>query len=716
MAIQPPALARATVVGLLLAPGSLIAQTPPPGCEAVELRTVKASAATLASKAFRRVQKLLKRASKNRSNSSKFNANQHQEYMGKLLQENTALFAEVPEYGYQCPVDAGCTLIPMSEKINSYHSNIKKLSRIEKKASRSLAKSGRASSNARSATSYRKLLKILAELPATIQSCEIHQPISSFVDPKRVIDWKGHVGVPGGIPQRTNLCATINSASATLVADINQAIQQCPDNQVVYLPAGTYNLTGSITFDRKSNVTLRGAGPGSTILVPTNNITTAINTGQNALSARKNIVSGSTKGSTAIVVEDVTGIQPGTLVDIFEANDPDFYWSRGGTYDRTGQLARVIQVDVATKTLHLEDPLMWDFTRSPGYRFYILPQLQYSGIEDLTIQAGSSYDGSMIMVWNAYAFWIKNVETAWGNGNEHIFLYGNLRTEVRDSYFHDTYSTTDGYGLTTVKGGGGEAGPWGRGGTTGLLVENNIFSGFWHSIILETESAGVIAYNFSRNARYPGWPDYQIADFNTNHGEHGMMVLFEGNVAAGIQNDGYHGSTSHHTYFRNWFSGQHVNTNRTGNIKTVDLCRYSYYHNVIGNVLGNPSWPRSTIGRYLMTGMPGYTEQAVIYRLGYPNLGNNGYTAGNPPSNGDAGGFDPKVEETLFRHGNYEYQNNQFEWNANAGSKNLPASLYLSAKPGWWGNLAWPAFGPRPDDPTTLLTGEIPAQKRFSGM
>jgi hypothetical protein len=42
---------------------------------------------------------------------------------------------------------------------------------------------------------------------------------------------------------------------------------------------------------------------------------------------------------------------------------------------------------------------------------------------------------------------------------------------------------------------------------------------------------------------------------------------------------------------------------------------------------------------------------------------------------------------------------------------NLPASLYLSAKPSWWGNLAWPPFGPD----ISPMTNKIPAQVRYEG-
>ena len=532
----------------------------------------------------------------------------------------------------------------------------------------------------------------------------------------RKIDWS-KTGVPGGIPNRTTIYATINAATygnGTTDASgvINTAIANCPANQVVYLPAGTYRLNSSIHFQAKKNITLRGAGIGKTILAPVNGLVSAITTGQTGLASARTILSGSTKGSVSITVDNATGITAGTILDIFQADDPDFYWTRGLT-EHTGQYVLVTAVNGTT--VQFEDPLVWGFDKSPRCRAQVGQHMAWCGVEDLTLTAGSGYSGSMIQFWNAYASWIKNVETAWGNGNEHIFLFGNLRCEVRDCYVHDTYSTTDGYGVMT---GSGYGGP--RGGCTGLRIENNIFSGLWHSVLLETEVGSVVAYNYSRNARYTGWPDYQIPDFNGNHGPHGMMCLFEGNLAGGMQQDGYHGSVSHITYFRNWFSGQHVDANRTGNIKCLDLCRFSYYHNAVGNVLGNPNWPRTTTGRYEMTGSPDYTAQTVIYRLGYPNMGNNGYSTVNPPSNPDAGGLDPKVKSTLMRWGNFDYQNNAARWEASelpAGvpvppDHSLPASLYYSAKPAWWGALAWPPFGPD----LSPMVNKLPAQLRYEGI
>lgn len=84
----------------------------------------------------------------------------------------------------------------------------------------------------------------------------------------RKIDWS-YAGIPGGIPERTSVCATIDSAvygNGTKEATdaIQKALDSCPDGQVVYVPQGTYIVNRTIhLYDYD---TLRGAGPGKTIL------------------------------------------------------------------------------------------------------------------------------------------------------------------------------------------------------------------------------------------------------------------------------------------------------------------------------------------------------------------------------------------------------------------------------------------------------------------
>src|SRR5580765_4261995 len=98
------------------------------------------------------------------------------------------------------------------------------------------------------------------------------QPWSGIIDSSRAADWSS-AGVTGGIPNRTTICATLNPGATA--AQISSAITSCPSGQVVFLNAGTYNLSAGIEFANKSNVTLRGAGPDKTFLVFTGDINCA---------------------------------------------------------------------------------------------------------------------------------------------------------------------------------------------------------------------------------------------------------------------------------------------------------------------------------------------------------------------------------------------------------------------------------------------------------
>ena len=115
------------------------------------------------------------------------------------------------------------------------------------------------------------------------------------VPSNREYNWT-YTGVPGGIPNRTTICATF-SPGATAAA-INSAISSC-NNGVVALSAGTFtaaSLGGAIKL-YNSNVTLRGAGAGQTILTGLN----IINLGNGGnVSLGTAITGGATKGSNSV--------------------------------------------------------------------------------------------------------------------------------------------------------------------------------------------------------------------------------------------------------------------------------------------------------------------------------------------------------------------------------------------------------------------------------
>src|SRR4029077_11363676 len=84
----------------------------------------------------------------------------------------------------------------------------------------------------------------------------------TVINATRRTDWT-LAGMPGGIPNRQTVCATLTPGETT--TQINSAIAAC-NNGVVFLNPGTYNLSGGIVFNNKNNVTLRGSGPDQTFL------------------------------------------------------------------------------------------------------------------------------------------------------------------------------------------------------------------------------------------------------------------------------------------------------------------------------------------------------------------------------------------------------------------------------------------------------------------
>ena len=84
---------------------------------------------------------------------------------------------------------------------------------------------------------------------------------------------------------------------------------------------------------------------------------------------------------------------------------------------------------------------------------------------------------------------------------------------------------------------------------------------------------------------------------------------------------------------------------------------------------------------------------SVIWRLGYD------------PGHWDQVA-DPKVLATVLRDGNYDYVTGSVRWDRRP--RTLPASLYLTAKPAFFGDEPWPwvdATGER-------KLGALPARRR----
>jgi hypothetical protein len=212
----------------------------------------------------------------------------------------------------------------------------------------------------------------------------------------------------------------------------------------------------------------------------------------------------------------------------------------------------------------------------------------------------------------------------------------------------------------------------------------------------------VFAYNFCENNYTFGIMGCSI---DCNHGAHNSFDLYEGNIASVFQCDGYHGSASDITAFRNWFHG----TCDTSSPKTdqfgrcVSLNRFSRNCSVVGNILGRTGYTYIHDNADNGTGY----EQRYIYNLGLPNMGNGGFSGYAPPwkdsltpsaPNGPGpGGYqelDRDVAKTTIRKGNWNAKDAGVPSSESLGADALPMSLFRSSKPAWFGRLTWPPFDP----------------------
>jgi hypothetical protein len=188
--------------------------------------------------------------------------------------------------------------------------------------------------------------------------------------------------------------------------------------------------------------------------------------------------------------------------------------------------------------------------------------------------------------------------------------------------------------------------------------------------------------------------------------------------------DGYFGSTSHIVVARNWITATHPTANT--NLISVNIGRWNNYFSLVGNVLGTSAFSGS--GLFQPEVSFSYSTP-VIYKLGFPNMGNNGFSLtwgpATPPdytlqSVNQAGGnslqeLDLNVKNTMIRHGNYDYKNNTVSWDAAISDYTIPASYFRTVKPAWFGNLAWPPFDPAspPGAFNNANLSKIPAGYRY---
>jgi len=561
------------------------------------------------------------------------------------------------------------------------------------------------------------------------------QQWAGILAPTRATNWSA-VGVAGGIPNRTIICATLNPGAST--AQINSAISSCPSGQVVFLNAGTYNGITGLVFGGKSGVTLRGAGADKTFLVFTNGtgchgawadvcIDSADTNWGGGPSNTANWTAGYAPGTASITLSSVTNLKVGfplILDQLDDASDTGsvFVCQSTSTFppcslegnNNNGQRnnrdqVQIVQVvscgtaNVAGQTCNGNNVTIgpairmsnWSAAKSPGAWWASNP-VSGDGIEDFSMDHTSSGGNRGVEIFNCIDCWVKSVRGI-DSGKAHVEVTDSARITIADSYFYLTQnSVSQSYGTEAFN-------------SSDVLVQNNIFQYIAAPLMINGSCTGcVMGYNFSINNYYTASPGYVAA--GTNQHTAGVdMLLYEGNITASSYGDNFHGTHNLVTFFRNQlvgnqpacysgsqFSFSPCNSNQVA----MDIRAYSRFYNVIGNVIGQSG---------VNTAYQGGSKS--IYSLG------GGNTEGSvtvPP--------DPLVAATLMRWGNYDSATGAVRWCGNSSivgwtticgatsevptglsayanvvpaTLTLPASFYLPSKPSWWpSGKAWPPIGP----------------------
>jgi hypothetical protein len=460
-------------------------------------------------------------------------------------------------------------------------------------------------------------------------------------------------------------------------------------------------------------------------------------------------------GSSTPARGGLTNLQVGSLLildQLDEASDTGQIWNCAATIGQTSPCANTIQAGASRfdgpcngAALNTNGPGCLrtqqqgvivtaingsTITISPGlympnWRTDQRPQAWYGmttitgdGIENFSIDATNAGSNQTIMLANASNSWVKGVRSIYAN-RSHVRVLGGSHITIRDSYFYQnlTHASVS-YGAELMGG-------WDS------LIENNIFQQNTDSEpSCSSACAGnVFAYNFNIDNVWvsAGW--MQAGFYHHAGGD--SFNLWEGNVGPGFNSDQVHGTHHFETVFRNYLIGnQTAGCGSAGpsacTSQTIPIQLYSgsRYFNVLGNVLGQSGYHTNYTCSAVSTA-PCNQGTSSIYALGYTNnsggimVSLTGFCSN--PSCTSTSYYDPQTPAYLYRWGNYDVVTSAVRWCGNSGNtgwgticnstsevptgltsypqpvpttQTLPVSLYLFAKPTWWGAGPYPAIGP----------------------
>jgi len=555
-------------------------------------------------------------------------------------------------------------------------------------------------------------------------------------------------GISGGVPQRTTACATLSATGNGDDAAINAALANCPDNEVVVLNPGTYNIKNAILWS-KNNVVLRGSGgPGVAAARQTRLIADSslygpvVNVGLNLFphpsTTTVNLTADAMQGTNSATVASTGGFSVGDLVTVDILVDPaddTGAWIINAPAGKTGlaypyaeynpansphgsdsrswfnrmnrPTAQIMEIQsISGKTITFSTPfhMTFDVAHAAQMTAWDTPPLTNSGLEDVYVSGvpapgGNTQYNDVVLTMAKYS-WVRNVETDNSNGYG-IGIDQSFRCIVRDSYIHSTINPTPGgagYGLEFSFG------------SADNLAENNISWNFDKVMVMRASGGGnVMAYNYMDDGWIAYQPNWVESGINAAHMTMPHFELFEGNLSFALGTDDTWGGSTFITWLRN--------------VATSHRSAWPPLNTYVFNAITQTEGGCTPTGQFDNNCVP-YTDagnraaaEADYGDVYFNYVGNVLGSAGMPHAPQSQGfayentapdwtmdpvpmwmiGFgdwngneatDQGVANTVFRDGNYDYATNTVKW---AGSPQaLPTSLYTMSKPTFFGAYDWP--------------------------
>jgi hypothetical protein len=421
----------------------------------------------------------------------------------------------------------------------------------------------------------------------------------------------------------------------------------------------------------------------------------------------------------------------------FVACEPACFGWYSQPYRAMQQLVKI--VSVSGNVVTIDSPLSYSYTVAYQAQMvtYNSTQPQDIGVQDIYFYGGGGGNGN-VSIEMCDSCWIRHIESHWASGS--VGIVGCYRCELRDSYIHEN---GQGNGITglPVNGGGSYLLSIDRG-TSNSLVENNILLvGDKPEVMRATGGGNVVAYNYMDDQWDIGEPPAAEAGLNAGHYGVSHFDLMEGNRTHHYSGDSLWGNAIYITVFRNWLvgirEGNYGLATYVNNLgyawcdcasrNAVEMQAYSYYHNLVGNVLGfKPGSSGVTLQPVLPSGLlPAMSGTSAQTSFAYENLSatvNANATPtmwqiGNSTAAPGPDTSQPNLYQQVNRQGNFDWVTQSQIWYASYGGSGttstgspmtLPNSLYLTSKPAFFGTMTWPWV-----DPSTGTVYTLPAKARW---